>query len=104
MKLVFAGGAKIFRYDLTQETQRVLFSTGERLWVNITPLLRNSLGRKALSGALPAVAPGVAQTIDLLLDDPRLATGPGGIRLSTFRRLARFLLPSMRRVIRLWRN
>jgi pyruvate,water dikinase len=104
MKLVFAGGAEIFRYDFTQETQRVLFSAGERLWVNITPLLRNSLGRKALSGALPAIAPGVAQTIDLLLDDPRLATGPGGIRFSTFRRLARFLLPSMKRVIRLWRS
>lgn len=104
MKLVFAGGAKIFKFDLTQETQRALFSAGERLWVNISPFLRNSLGRKALSGALPAVAPGVAQTIDLLLDDPRLAVGRGGLRLSTFRRLAGFLLPSMRRVIRLWRN
>jgi phosphohistidine swiveling domain-containing protein len=104
MKLVFAtGGAKIFGFDLTQETQRVLFSAGERLWVNITPLLRNSLGRKAVSGTLPAVAPGVAQTIGLLLDDPRLAVGRGGIRFNTFQRLARFLLPSMKRVIRLWR-
>ncbi len=103
MKLVFAGGAKILRFDLTQETQRVLFSAGERLWVNVTPVLRNSIGRKILGGALPAVAPGVAQTIQLLLDDPRLAVGRGGIRFSTFRRLAGFLLPSMRRVIRLWR-
>ncbi len=102
MKLVFAGGAKVFNFDLTQETQRALFSAGERLWVNITPLLRNSLGRKAVSGALPAVAPGVAQTIELLLDDPRLAVGRGGIRFSTFWRLAGFLLPSMMRVFRLW--
>lgn len=104
MKLVFAGGAKIFGFNLTQETQRVLFTAGERLWVNITPVLRNSLGRKALSGALPAVAPGVAQTLDLLLDDPRLAVGRGGIRLSTLRQLAGFLLPTMRRVIKLWRT
>jgi pyruvate,water dikinase len=102
MKLVFAGGAKVFKFDLTQETQRVLISAGERLWVNITPLLRNSIGRKILGGALPAVAPGAAQTIELLLDDPRLAVDRGGIRFSTFRRLAGFLLPSMRRVIRLW--
>ena len=102
MKLVFAGGAKTFRFDLTQETQRVLFSAGERLWVNVTPLLRNSIGRKILGGALPAVAPGAAQTIELLLDDPRLAVGRGGIRFSTFRRLARFLLPSIVRVFRLW--
>ncbi len=102
MKLVFAGGARIFRFDLTQETQGVLFSAGERLWVNVAPLLRNSLGRKILGGALPAVAPGAAQTIDFLLDDPRLAVGRGGIRLSTFRRLAGFLLPSMMRVFRLW--
>ena len=102
MKLVFAGGAKVFKFDLTQETQRVLFSAGERLWIDTTPLLRNSLGRKILGGALPAVAPGVAQTLDLLLDDPRLAVGRGGIRFSTFRRLAGFLLPSMVRVIRLW--
>jgi len=104
MKLVFAGGAKVFNFDLTLETQRALFSAGERLWVNVTPLLRNSLGRKAVSAALPAVAPGVAQTIDLLLDDPRLAVGRGGIRFSTFRRLAGFFLPTMRRVIMLWRN
>lgn len=104
MKLVFAGGAQIFGFDLTQETQKVLFTAGERLWVNTTPLLRNSLGRKALSGALPAVAPGAAQTIDLLLDDPRLAVGRGGIRFSTFRRLAGFFLPTMRRIINLWRT
>ena len=104
LKLVIAGGAKVFGFDLTQETQRVIFSAGERLWVNLTPVLRNSMGRKVLENALPAVAPGVAQTLDLLLDDPRLAVGRGGIRLSTFRRLAGFLLPSMRRVIRLWRN
>ncbi len=102
MKLVFAGGAKVFNFDLTQETQRALFSAGERLWVNITQLLRNSIGRKILGGALPAVAPGAAQTLELLLDDPRLAVGRGGIRFSTFRRLAGFLLPSMVRVIRLW--
>ncbi len=102
MKLVVAGGAKVFKFDLTQETQRVLFSAGERLWVNATPPLRNSIGRKILGGALPAVAPGVAQTLDLLLDDPRLAVGRGGISFSTFRRLAGFLLPSMVRVIRLW--
>ncbi|MFA9402199.1 MAG: PEP-utilizing enzyme, partial [Anaerolineales bacterium] len=58
----------------------------------------------ALSAALPAVAPGAAQTIDFLLDDPRLAVGRGGIRLSTFRRLAGFFLPTMRRVIKLWRT
>jgi len=102
MKLVFAGGAKVFKFDLTQETQRALFSAGERLWVNIKPLLRNSIGRKILGGALPAIAPGAAQTIELLLDDPRLAVGRGGIRFSTFRRLAGFLLPSIMRVFRLW--
>ncbi len=104
MKLLFAGVARVFNFDLTQETQRALFSAGERLWVNTTPLLRNSLGRKALSGALPAVAPGAAQTLDLLLDDPRLAVGRGGIRFSTFRRLAGFFLPTMIRVIKLWRS
>ncbi|MEA1978512.1 MAG: PEP/pyruvate-binding domain-containing protein [Chloroflexota bacterium] len=102
LKLVIAGGAKVFKFDLTQETQRVFFSAGERLWVDTTPPLRNSIGRKILGGALPAIAPGVAQTLDLLLDDPRLAVGRGGIGFSTFRRLAGFLLPSMVRVIRLW--
>jgi len=105
MKFVFAeGGAKVFNFDLTQETQRVLFSAGERLWINITPVLRNSIGRKILGGALPAIAPGVAYTLDLLLDDPRLAVGRGGIRFSTFRPLAGFFLPTMRRVIRCWRT
>ena len=104
MKLVFAGGAQVFGFALTQETQSALFSAGERLLVNMTPLIHNSLGRKALSEALPAVAPGIAQTIDLLLDDPRLAVGRRGIRLSTFRRFVGFLLPSLRRVIGFWRN
>ena len=104
MKMVFAGGAKIFGFDLTHETQRVLLSAGERLWVNITPLMRNSVGQKILSGALPAVAPGVAQKTILLLDDPRVGVGRRGIRLRTFRRIAGFLLPTMGRVIRIWWN
>ncbi|MBX3001604.1 MAG: hypothetical protein KF893_23985 [Caldilineaceae bacterium] len=70
---VFAGGSRLYGYDVTAETQHVLFQAGERLWMRIDPMLRTALSRTLLAKALLYVEPGTAQAIQSILDDPRLS-------------------------------
>lgn len=40
--------ARMFGFPTTIETQTIVQTAGERLWACITPLVRNTLGRKAI--------------------------------------------------------
>jgi pyruvate,water dikinase len=104
MKLVLSGGGQVLGFDPDYQTQRTILSAGERLWINITPLLRNSLGRRIIPNVLEAIDPGVAQACHQLVHDPRLAPQRKGIRFDTLRRLASFLLPTFGRVLKIWRH
>lgn len=98
----FAGAGGLFGYALSAETQRVIYSAGERLFVNVTTLVHHPLGRRVLTRALPLVEPGAAQALAVALQDPRLA--PGEFRLRTFRRVARAFLPVLIRFARTMRH
>jgi len=91
--LLFATGAGMFGYRFTADTQTVLATAGERLWVNITPLMRNSLGRKVMHTALGLVEPTAQQAIEDIWDDPHLQPGKAGVRPRTALRLARGFAP-----------
>ncbi len=93
IKLIFAAGAKLFKIQVDENTQTVLYDAGERLWVNITPLVRNTVGRSALPYAFSMVDPAVQQALRPLLDDPRLQPGRSGIRPRRMLQLAGFFLP-----------
>lgn len=58
----------------------LLAVAGERLWLRVTALVRNSVGRKALRGALVMVEPTIRQAIQALWDDPQLQPEREGIR------------------------
>ena len=92
VRALFAGGGRAFGVELTAETQPVVYAAAERLFVNITGLLRNRVGRRMGHAFLGVVAPGVQQAVTGLLDDPRL--GPAGRpTLRTVGRVARFMVP-----------
>lgn len=93
MKGVFAGLAAIFGYDYDVDSQRVLFSAGERLWVNITAVIRHPIGRKLIRSFLSMIDPAVTQAIESLWDDPRLQPERGWFKLRTFGRILRFFGP-----------
>ena len=90
---VFSSGARLVGIRLTHETQTILYLAGERLWVNITPLLRNSVGRKVVPIALSLVEPSVHQAIFTIWDDPRLQPTKRGLSFSARRQLAYLLVP-----------
>lgn len=87
-------------YQWDGETQGVFQVAGERLWVDLTDLLRHRLGRRAAQGALSFVEPSVGQAVATLLDDPRLSVQAGGLApravLRLLPRLAPLLLPVLR--------
>ncbi len=93
MQTLFAAGSGVLGYHLSAETQQVLLSAGERLWINFTPLISNTVGRRISHAALGFVEPGVRQAIESLWTDPRLQPVRSGIRPGTLLHLARFFLP-----------
>ncbi|MDQ4076453.1 MAG: phosphoenolpyruvate synthase, partial [Chloroflexota bacterium] len=94
----FAGAARLFGYERTIETQRVIFRAGERLWADLTAPLRNGLGRALLRRALPAAEPSIGQVVNQLWDDPRLAPTRTLPQTETIRHIARVMLPVLGRV------
>lgn len=69
IRLFFAGGASLFGYEVTHETQGVLHSAGERLWGNLTPIIRNTLGRRIAFGAIGGVDPGSKTFLEELANE-----------------------------------
>jgi pyruvate,water dikinase len=104
IKGIFAGAASLFGYKtsgakpVTLDTQRVILSAGERLFVNITSLVRHPIGRKVSRRALDLVEPSVAQAMLTLWGDPRLAPAPGWFKVKTLLRLLRFFIPAFGRM------
>jgi pyruvate,water dikinase len=93
LKLIFSAGAGLFGTYVDQETQTILYEAGQRLWVNFTPILSNSLGRKITPYILDQIEPTIGQAVTQIQDDPHFQPGKDGVSLSARMRLARFGLP-----------
>jgi phosphohistidine swiveling domain-containing protein len=93
MMQMFAVGAGLFGVRVTAETQKVLFPAGERLWINFTAALKNSIGKRIVPYVLTMVEPSIGQAVAQIQDEPDLRPGRPGISLQAAVRLARFLLP-----------
>lgn len=99
IRLIFAGGASLFGFNFSHETQPVIKIAGERLWGDATAVIRHPIGSRILLRVSSAIDP-VAQVIFKdIWDEPGLERGQGHFRLSTLRCLLRFLFPFMRRVL-----
>jgi phosphohistidine swiveling domain-containing protein len=76
---IIAAGAQLFGMTVKAETQNALFTAGERLWINLTPLLRNTVGRRIIPGITSWVDPGGGASLDAIWHDPRLQPTRHGI-------------------------
>ncbi len=102
MKLVLTGAGQIFGLKHTIESQGAFYTAGERLWINVTPILRSPPGHKAYPVAIRSIDPGVAQASAALAQDPRFAVIHKRPKLSTIFKLARFAIPFIGRVGRIF--
>jgi phosphohistidine swiveling domain-containing protein len=99
IRLIFAGGASLLGYDIDHETQGVIKFAGERLWGNLTPVIRHPLGVKIVPKVFPGVEPGSLQAIKEIISDPGMGAGTGRLRFSTFRRIGGFATKILKRVL-----
>jgi pyruvate,water dikinase len=90
--ILISGMGRFFGLKIRPEEQRVLLSAGERLFIKITGLARNKLGRAVLSGFLSSMDHVSESIVKGLLADPRFAVGKR-MGLPAMLRLARGLLP-----------
>jgi pyruvate,water dikinase len=90
---VFATASGLFGLKRDLNTQSVIATAGERLWIDITSVARNTMGRRILLMALSKVEPTIRQAILPILDDPRLKPERAGIRLANLAHILRFALP-----------
>ncbi|MFN2146594.1 MAG: PEP/pyruvate-binding domain-containing protein [Anaerolineales bacterium] len=91
IRLIFSGGASLFGFDHDHHTQKVIWSAGERLWGDVTSLMRHPIGAKAILKVFPGVEPGSVEAMKTLLADPAMEGGKGKIRLDTLKRFRKFL-------------
>ena len=104
IRTAFAGGARMFGYELDWRTLRVVRLAGERLWIDVTAPMRNSAGRTAIQNVLNAAEPGAAQALRQLASESQLQPTQRSIKLSTLARILRGFAPIAARVIRNWRD
>ena len=90
---LFAVGARLFGVRVTRDNQSASYTAGERLWINITPVVTNSVGRRILPTVFGMVEPSVRQAIESIWDDLRLQPGDTTFSGKARRQIARFLLP-----------
>ncbi len=82
--------ATLFERHYTPQTQRELATAGQRLYINVTPALRHTQGRKLLRAIFSAIEPSAGQAIAGVLDDPRLDVARSGLSPASASSLARF--------------
>jgi phosphohistidine swiveling domain-containing protein len=99
IKGIFAGAGRLFGYHLTAETQTTVLVAAERLFINVTALVRHKVGRRLVRFAASQIEPGAVQALEDLSHDPRLAV-TGGFTPSALRRIIPFLAPALIRLVR----
>lgn len=93
LRYVMAAAARLFGIAVTPETQTAAFTAGERLWINLTPLLRNTIGRRIVPVITTFIDPGSQEAVNAIWQDPRLLPARPGVSPRAARQIVRFLAP-----------
>lgn len=99
LKAVFAGAAGLFGYRYTLKTQATLHTAAERLFIDLTGLVRHPRLRRPLRMFMGVVEPGTSQALATLWDDDRL-TPTGRLPFGTALRLAGLVQQMASRLVR----
>jgi pyruvate,water dikinase len=100
LRMFFSSAAKLFGAKIRYDETDVLMPAGERLWIKISDVMRNPLGRRVYRTVLGFGEPSVGQILRGLESEPRLGARKGELKFSTVRALLGFLIPILPRVAR----
>jgi phosphohistidine swiveling domain-containing protein len=99
IRLLMAGGASLFGIQADQNSQGIMYIAGERLWAELTAVLRHPLGARMAPRVFTGVEPGSIPALKAIMADENLGAGSGRIRVASLRRAAGFAIRMMRKVI-----
>jgi pyruvate,water dikinase len=85
--------------DINMQTQRLVWSSTERLWINFTAVVRHPIGRKIIQKAFPMIDAKAASAIEANWNDPRFKPDPDWFKPHTFRGIGFFMRPVGARII-----
>jgi len=97
---VAAGAGNMFGVKIKPEVFDVFAEAGERIWIKISDVMRHPLGSKIFKGGLGFVEPSVGRILEPFVTDPRIGVGEGKFKFSTARRLLRFAVPILFKLMR----
>jgi phosphohistidine swiveling domain-containing protein len=97
---VVVGAGRLFGATLRYGHVDLFAPAGERIWIKVSDVIRNPLGKRVFSGILEFIEPSVGQILRQLATDPRLGAGKGRFTFKTLRRLTRFFLPIAVNILR----
>src|SRR5688572_15832349 len=97
LRMFFSGAGRLFGAQIRYYETDVLVPAGERLWIKISDIMHNPLGRRVYKIILGFAEPSVGQIVRGLAAEPRLHAGKGHLKFNTLRALLGFLLPILAR-------
>ncbi len=104
IKTIFGGGGRLFGYTLDHAGQTAVLSAGERLWINVSSLLGNRLGRRIFNGLIGYIEPGVHYALLALQQEPALKVKKGFMRPARFFHLLRLAHMMQSGLIKSWKH
>ncbi len=84
LRMFFSIAAKLFGAQIRYDETDGLLPAGERLWIKISDIMRNPLGRRVYRSILGFGEPSVGQILRGLEDEPHLGTAEGHLKFSSY--------------------
>ncbi len=104
MKLVLTGGGQVLGLDFSLEDQTGFYTAAERLWINVTQIVRHPLGQKYYPKVIRSIDPGVSEAMQKIIANSWLVPTRDSLSLIRRRDGLRFLLRIIREVARFLRH
>lgn len=104
LKLILTRAGHLFDLDYTLESQTAFSSAGERLWINVTAILRHPFGHKVSPRLIKVADPGISRAFGELVQDERLAPRKSQPSLISIWRFVKFILPILTRIAKTLRT
>jgi phosphohistidine swiveling domain-containing protein len=100
LQYLAAGAGSMFNLELDPEELKIFQSSGERIWVRISDLIRHPIGGRIAGPIFNFIEPSVGLILSQLASESSLGAATGKLKLRTMARLARFGIPVVFKLVR----
>ncbi|MCP4143130.1 MAG: hypothetical protein GY755_23060 [Chloroflexi bacterium] len=101
---VLSGVALAFGADYSHKNQTAFYEAGQRIWIDVTSIVKHPLGHKAYPTAIKSIDPAVGQIFENLLSDSQFSPSHQRPKIRTIINQIKFIIPFWGRIFRYWRK